>query len=328
MTINTPNYIFKTVPLNSIDLDDRLTCFSFGAPADSLQKSIEEVGIIHPITLIPVGDRFRIVCGHHRAKASSSLIVNKIPARILDSKIDDESLLMMNLSENHDHCHYSDIEKGLILSKLSEVGVSANRIIEKYMPLVNLDQSKKLLDDYLSISRLNIEIQTLLHEMNIPLRIFSVFFDWDIESIRSAEKIFSILRPGANKWRDLLEWVDEISKRDKITPCKVFKLPELQSALNQNDLASNLRYEKIRQILYSCRYPILNDMRIRLARALDSLKLDDKTKVHVQDSFESDEIRIEMKFRTREEFVNQLEKLFRASDSETLDELIRIFKNP
>ena len=101
MTINTPNYIFKTVPLKSIDLDDRLTCFSFGAPPDSLQKSIEEVGIIHPITLIPVGERFRIVCGHHRTKVSSSLMVNKIPARILDSTINDESLLMMNLSENH-----------------------------------------------------------------------------------------------------------------------------------------------------------------------------------------------------------------------------------
>ena len=328
MTINTPNYIFKTVPLKSIDLDDRLTCFSFGVPSDSLQKSIEEVGIIHPITLIPIGERFRIVCGHHRAKVSSSLLVKEIPARILDSAINDESLLVMNLSENQCHRHYSDIEKGLILSKLSEVDVSANRIIEKYMPLVNLEQSKKLLDDYLSICQLTIEIKMLLHEMNIPLRIFSVFFDWDIESIIAAEKFFSVLRPGANKWRDLLEWIDEISKRDEITPCKVFKLPELQSALNHNDLAPNLRYERIRQILYSSRYPILNDMRIRLARALDSLKLDDKTKVHVQDSFESDEIRIEMKFRTRDEFVNQLEKLVRASDSEALDELIRIFKNP
>ena len=316
------------VPIKNIALDDRLTSFSLGAPSDFLQKSIEEVGIIHPITLIPIGERFRIVCGHQRAKVSCSLIVNEIPARILDSAINDESLLVMNLSENQGHCHYSDIEKGLILSKLSEVDVSANRIIEKYMPLVNLEQSKKLLDDYLNISRLTMEIQTLLHEMNIPLRIFSVFFDWDMESRAAAEKFFSILRPGANKWRDILEWIDEISKRDKITPCKVFILPELQSALNQNGLAPNLRYERIRQILYSSRYPILNNMRIRLARALDSLKLDDKTKVHVQDSFESDEIRIEMKFRTREEFVNQLEKLVRASDSESLDELIRIFKNP
>ncbi|MBT7522154.1 MAG: hypothetical protein HN646_07760, partial [Nitrospina sp.] len=70
------------------------------------------------------------------------------------------------------------------------------------------------------------------------------------------------------------------------------------------------------------------DLRVRLARSLDALKLDDKTKVHVQDSFESDEISIEMKFRTREEFVNQLEKLVRASDSEALDELICIFKYP
>ena len=324
----TTNYIFKMVPIKNIALDDRLTSFSLGAPSDFLKKSIEEVGIIHPITLIPIGERFRIVCGHQRAKVSYSLTVNEIPARILDSEINDESLLVMNLSENQGHCHYSDIEKGLILFKLSEVDVSANRIIEKYMPLVNLEQSKKLLDDYLNISRLTMEIQTLLHEMNIPLRIFSVFFDWDMESIVAAEKFFSILRPGANKWRDILEWIDEISKRDKITPCKVFILPELQSALNQNGLAPNLRYERIRQILYSSRYPILNDMRIRLARALDSLKLDDKTKVHVQNSFESDEIRIEMKFRTREEFVNQLEKLVRASDSESLDELIRIFKNP
>ena len=73
---------------------------------------------------------------------------------------------------------------------------------------------------------------------------------------------------------------------------------------------------------------MLNDMQIRLAKALDALKLDDKTRVHIQDSFESDEIRVEMKFRTREQFINQIEKLVRASGSDALDELIRIFQNP
>jgi len=50
--------------------------------------------------------------------------------------------------------------------------------------------------------------------------------------------------------------------------------------------------------------------------------------VLVQDSFESDKIIIEMNFRTKAEFVNQLEKLVRASDSEALEELICIFKDP
>ena len=111
-----------------------------------------------------------------------------------------------------------------------------------------------------------------------------------------SECFFSVLRPGVNKWRDLLEWIDEISTRDKITPLDLFELPELQSILNQNDLAPNVRYDRIRQILHSRRYPILSDLKVRLARSLDALKLDNKTKVHVQDSFESDEIRIEMKF--------------------------------
>jgi hypothetical protein len=126
----------------------------------------------------------------------------------------------------------------------------------------------------------------------------------------------------------LLEWVDEISIRDGISPSNIFKLPELKSILNQNDLAPNVRYDRIRKFFHSKRYPVLSDLRVRLARSIDALKLDDKTKVLVQDSFESDEIRIEMNFRTKEEFVNQLEKLVRAADSEALEELICIFKDP
>jgi len=327
MTKDNPTYIFKSVSIKSIDVDDQLTNFSWGVPADSLQQSIEEVGVIHPVTLVPVGNGFRIVCGHRRVKISSQLQTKDIPARILDLAPSDETMLMLNLSENQLHHHYSDIEKGLILFKLSEARVPETRIMEKYMPMLGLEKSKKLLDDHLKTNQLVLCLKTLLHEMNVPVRIFSVFFNWNTESAVAAERFFSVLRPGVNKWRDLLEWIDEISTRDEITPLELFALSELQSILNKTDLAPNVRYDRIRQILHSRRYPILGDLRVRLARSLDALKLDDKTKVHVQDSFESDEIRIEMKFRTREEFVSQLEKLVRASDSEALDKLIGIFQN-
>ena len=328
MTKNNPTYIFKSVPIKSIDVDDQLTNFSWGVPADSLQQSIEEIGLIHPVTLVPLGKSFRIVCGHKRIKIVSQLKIKEIPARILSPAPDEEVMLMLNLSENQFLHQYSAIEKGLILSKLCTVKIPEIRIIEKYMPMLGLEKSKKLLDDHLKANQLLLGLKTLLHEMNVPLRTFSVFFNWNAKSAMAAERFFSALRPGVNKWRDLLEWVEEISTRDGITPLDLFELPELQSVLNQNDLAPNVRYDRIRQILHSRRYPILSDLRVRLARSLDALKLDNKTKVHVQDSFESDEIRIEMKFRTREEFVSQVEKLVRASDSEALDELIRIFKNP
>ena len=328
MTKYNPTYIFKSVSIESIDIDDHLTSFSFDIPPISLKQSIEEIGVIHPVTLVPLGKSFRIVCGHKRIKIVSQLKIKEIPARILSPAPDEEAMLMLNLSENQFLHQYSDIEKGLILSKLYTVKIPEIRIIEKYMPMLGLEKSKKLLDDHLKANQLLLGLKTLLHEMNVPLRTFSVFFNWNAKSAMAAERFFSALRPGVNKWRDLLEWVEEISTRDEITPLDLFELPGLQSVLNQNDLAPNVRYDRIRQILHSRRYPILSDLRVRLARSLDALKLDDKTKVHVQDSFESDEIRIEMKFRTREEFVSQVEKLVRASDSEALDELICIFKDP
>ena len=328
MTKHNPTYIFKSVSIESIDIDDHLTSFSFDIPPISLKQSIEEIGVINPVTLVPLGKSLRIVCGHKRIKIASQLKIKEIPARILSPAPDEEAMLMLSLSENQFLHQYSDIEKGLILSKLCTVKIPEIRIIEKYMPMLDLEKSKKLLDDYLSTNQLTTGLKTLLHEMNVPLRTFSVFFNWNAKSAIAAERFFSALRPGVNKWRDLLEWVEEISTRDAITPLDLFELPELQSVLNQNNLAPNVRYDRIRQVLHSKRYPVLRDLRVRLARSLDALRLDNKTKVHVQDSFESDEIRIEMKFRTRDEFVNQLEKLVRASDSEALDELIRIFKNP
>jgi hypothetical protein len=327
MTKTNSTYIFKPVSIESINVDDQLTSFSLSIPKDSLKQSIQEVGIIHPITLAPLGNFFQIVCGHNRLKIASRLKINPIPARILDPAPNKEFMLMLNLSENQFHHNYSDIEKGFILSKFIMVKVPEIRIIEKYMPMLGLEKSKKLLDDYLSINKLTSDLKILLHEMTIPLRIFSVFFDWSDESTKAAERFFSVLRPGINKWRDLLEWVEEISIRDETTPSNLFELPELKAILNQNDLSPNVRYDQIRQFFHSKRYPILSKLRVRLARSLDALKLDDKTRVHVQDSFESDEIQIKINFRTREEYVRQLEKLVRASDSEALDELIRIFKN-
>ena len=163
MTKNNPTYIFKSVSVKSVNVDDQLTNFSLGVPADSLQQSIEEVGVMHPVTLVPVGNGFRIVCGHRRVKISSQLQTKEIPARILDLAPNDETMLMLNLSENQLHHHYSDIEKGLILFKLSEARVPEKRIMEKYMPMLGLEKSKKLLDDYLKANQLVLGLKTLLH---------------------------------------------------------------------------------------------------------------------------------------------------------------------
>ncbi len=321
-------HVFESIPLIDIDLEDRLTDFSLGPVSGALLRSIKAIGVTHPVMLVPANKRYRIACGHRRAGVSSQLGNIEIPAQILDTSTNEETMLSVNLAENQAHRKYTDVEKGLILEKLRQAGASPDDIIRKYMPMLELERSKKLLDDYSGVKRLSQKLRTLLHEGKIPLRTFSIFSRWDAKNLTAVEQLFAVLHPGANKWKDLLEWIDETATRDEIAPAEIIETEEIQSALYEDGLAPNVRYERVRLALHSRRYPILNDLRKRLARALDELKLDDRTRVHIQDSFESDEIRIELKFQTREQLVGQVEKLVRACGSNTLDELIRIFHEP
>ena len=68
-------------------------------------------------------------------------------------------------------------------------------------------------------------------------------------------------------------------------------------------------------------------MRKQVARALDEMELDDKTRLRFQDTFESNELKLELKFQSEKELSQQVEKIFKALQSGSVKKLIRIFQN-
>ena len=68
-------------------------------------------------------------------------------------------------------------------------------------------------------------------------------------------------------------------------------------------------------------------MRKQVARALDEMELDDKTRLRFQDTFESNELKLELKFQSEKELSQQVEKIFKALQSGSVEKLIRIFQN-
>ncbi|MBT6594462.1 MAG: hypothetical protein HOB34_00050, partial [Nitrospina sp.] len=240
-------------------------------------------------------------------------------------EIDDASRLVINLNENFGQRHYSDIEKGIILNKFKDAGVTDATIITEYMPLLELERSKKLASDYLAVHQLDCGLQKLLHRARVPLKTFRIFYGWDEESRDSAENLFSKLNPGVNKWRELLELIDEIAHRDGNSPAQVITATD--KILSTADKTSPQMYDPIHQHLYNLRYPVLSDLKKQVARALDEMKLDDKTRLKFQETFESNELKLELKFHSEKELSNQVEKIFQALQSGSVEKLIRIFQN-
>jgi ParB/RepB/Spo0J family partition protein len=314
-----------SVPLSDLDLNDRLTDFSLipnGCP-EKLLDSVKEVGIRHPISICSANKPYKIISGHKRVQATIKAGLTSIPAFSVPTMDD---ALVTNLKENFALRQYSDIEKGCILNKLIAKGIEEDTIIDLYMPLLELERSKKIFQDLILVEKISFGLQKLLHQSNVLVKVFQVFFTWDNVNQEAAETFFSATRPGVNKWRDLLELTEEISRRDGISPKDIFSAPATIETLKDNGLTPPQKYDRVHQTLQQKRYPVLSDLKKQVARALDEMKLDDKTRFKYQEAFESDEMKLELKFRDERELSQQVEKIFQALQSGSVEKLIKIIK--
>ena len=58
------------IPLTDIDHEDQLTDFSLDGCPEKLTDSVKVIGIRHPISVCPSGNRYAIVSGHKRFQAA------------------------------------------------------------------------------------------------------------------------------------------------------------------------------------------------------------------------------------------------------------------
>lgn len=314
-----------TVLISELDRENRLTDFSLnpnGCP-EKLVDSVKEVGIRHPISICSANKPYKIISGHKRVQAAIKSGLTTIPAFSVPTMDD---ALVMNLKENFALRQYSDIEKGCILNKLIAEGIEEDTILDLYMPLLELERSKKIFQDLVLVEKIGSGLQKLLHQSKVPVKVFQIFFNWDPENQQAAERFFSVTRPGVNKWRDLLELTEEISRRDGISPKEIFSSPATLETLEDNSLTPPQKYDRVHAGLQQKRYPVLSDLKKQVLRALDEMKLDDKTRLKYDDAFESDEIKLELKFRDERELSQQVEKIFHALQSGSIEKLIKIIK--
>ncbi len=313
------------IPITKLDRENRLTDFSMGDCPEKLLDSIKVIGVRHPISVCQSRDLYSIVSGHKRFQATIRAGLTTIPAFVIP-ETDDASRLVINLNENFGQSYYSDIEKGRILDKLKGARIPDRTIIDEYMPLLELESSKKIFEDLARVEILSPGLKKLLHLARVPVKTFSTFYKWDEKSRAEVEKLFSRLKVGVNKWRDLLELIDEIAARDNKTPKEILARDEIREILKTSDRKSSQEYDPIHKCLYELRYKVISDLKKQIARAVDAMELNYKTRLRFNETFESSELKLELKFHTEKELSQQVEKIFKALQSGSVESLIKIFQ--
>ena len=87
---------------------------------DELAESIKKNGIINPITVRRLGNKYEIIAGERRFKASQSIGLTEIPAIVIEA--DDKKTAELDLIENIQRKELSPIEEGMSYEKILQIG--------------------------------------------------------------------------------------------------------------------------------------------------------------------------------------------------------------
>lgn len=130
---------------------------------DELADSIDELGVIQPITVRAMGDgEFEIISGERRLRAARRADIERLPAFIREA--DSEEMLEMALVENVQREELNPIEVALGYQRLmEECGLTQKAVAEK------VSKSRASVANFLRLLRLPPRVQAALRDKDVAM---------------------------------------------------------------------------------------------------------------------------------------------------------------
>lgn len=151
--VEKTNFQVKEIDISSIFPDPEQPRKNFDI--ESLAKAIQKNGIV-PIEVISEGNKFKIIDGERRFRASKKLGLKTIPCIITDKK---DNLLERQLVLDFHKKHFSPVEKARSLKKLKELNNYSNRQLAE-----ELNISPTTVNNLLSILGLSKPLQDVVKQ--------------------------------------------------------------------------------------------------------------------------------------------------------------------
>jgi ParB family chromosome partitioning protein len=170
---------------------------------EDLRRSIEEVGVLSPVIVQKINNRYQLIAGERRLAASKLAGKETIPAIIRD--VNSEELLKLALIENIQRENLNDIELALAFKKLKdEFFLTQNEIAKK------VGMSRSVVANTLRLLELSQNIQEAVRTGDISAGHARALLSLD-ENKR--ERVLEIIRRKSLSVRD----VEAMAKRDPKT---------------------------------------------------------------------------------------------------------------
>jgi ParB family chromosome partitioning protein len=314
----------QKIPISHIDLTDETFSVNFMPDLRRLRSSIEEIGLIQPVLLRKKQDGYQIVSGFRRIFVIEEIGGSDILSMVLDEgEKDDLQLFFMSLHENLTTRGFNTVEKAVALDKLVyQFHVETVVVIKKYLPLFDLEADEKILNTYLSLIPMEEEIKRYVLKEEVSrsnIRRISSFSSKDRMAFLS---LISPLKLGENRLREILTFLEEITKRDRLAIREIVKRPEIQAILSHQELTPSQKADRMKRALLGLRYPRMHNMETKFEKKRKELNLPANVSLLHQPFFEGKGLKMEFQFETVEGYRSIVSSLSKLTDKKEFKEMV------
>ena len=201
------------VPINQIEANPNQPRREFDQTAlEELANSIQQLGIVQPITLRQVEDgKYQIIAGERRWRASQLAGLTAIPAYIRTIK--DENVMEMALVENIQREDLNAIEIALAYEHLlDKSGMTQEKISER------VGKSRAAIANYIRLLKLPAQVQMALQKKEIDMGHARALLSLDSPSLQL--KLFKEIHKNGYSVRKVEELCHQLNNGEDIQTAK------------------------------------------------------------------------------------------------------------
>jgi hypothetical protein len=134
------------------------------------------------------------------------------------------------------------------------------------------------------------------------------------------------LKVGENHFKDLLDWLEEISVRDGAGAAQVLGREELGRIVSDPRLGRSDRLKRLKDEVRRLRFPRLARIEDEIGRRVRGMKLDSKVQLTVPAGLEGGAVTIQMKAASHEELKRLSAEVARVVEEESMKEIFALLR--
>lgn len=279
---------------------------------DDLEASIAALGLLRPLLAWETGGGLKLLGGRRRLSALAGLGRAEAPAIILPPEAPAERALALGLADNRDR-ELNAAEQALTWKFLTDRHPEAAAGLA---PLLGLGQSPKLRQWALASAALPRAGLAALAEGRLDLEIGARLAVWPPADQAAALALFEALTPSKQKKKQWLDWLEDISRRESLSPAAVLSSPELADALALAPRQGKPAAEtEARRLVWKRRHPLLAALTGRREARLKALALPPSAKMELDPTLEDVRFTLNLTFTGAGEYRELTGLLQRLADS-------------